>query len=417
MSRQDKWEKCILRNTSFEISRGAPPLPPGTPARFFVGGTPVFTAYGYALLEREKEDGYIYTAVNLTTGKTEVLSRRRHRLDESAFPAMAERIRRSSIAGRGRFEADRLPGESMTRRELAAILNRIFVNILPEYGFAVRENQIGLTEHIFETISRRGITLAESEVGTGKTHAYLIAAILAKRGRLNDFRLQGHYPGQSYAAGAHMPVIIATSSIALQRAVARDYIPELSRILMENGIIRAPLACFIRKGKEHYLCERRLRTFYADADAQTKAALSPLLSPDTSCDLAESEGLTAYMKRRICVTGKCGENCRRFASCRYMKHLAEANSPKTDFIVTNHNYYLADVLHRENAKRPLLPHYQCVVIDEAHKLLAAARPRLTRPRRRSFHVVQRNGAGLHRAWAARVALPDVPHGAARRDRH
>ena len=373
MSRRDGLEKRILRNATFEISRSLPPLPPGTPARFLAGGKPVFTAYGCALLEREKENGYIYTAVSLTTGKTEVLSRRRHRLEESDFPAMAERIRRSPIAGRGRFEADRQPGESMTRRELAAILNHIFVTILPGYGFAVRENQIGLAEHILETISRRGITLAESEVGTGKTHAYLIAAVLAKRGRLNDFLLRGRYPGQSYAASAHMPVIIATSSIALQRAVARDYIPELSRILMEHGIIRTPLVCRIRKGKEHYICERRLRAFYADADSGTRTALATLLSPNAPCDLAESDGLTAYMKQRICVAGKCGENCRRFSSCRYMKHLAGASSPKTDFIVTNHNYYLADILRRENGKRPLLPHYQCAVIDEAHKLLAAAR--------------------------------------------
>jgi hypothetical protein len=58
----------------------------------------------------------------------------------------------------------------MTRQELTEILNHIFANILPEYGYAVRENQIGLAEHILETISRRGISLAESEVGTGKTH-------------------------------------------------------------------------------------------------------------------------------------------------------------------------------------------------------------------------------------------------------
>ncbi len=42
-------------------------------------------------------------------------------------------------------------------------------------------------------------------------------------------------------------------------------------------------------------------------------------------------------------------------------------------MICNHNYYLADVLHRASGKRPLLPHYQLVVIDESHKFLDAAR--------------------------------------------
>ena len=69
---------------------------------------------------------------------------------------------------------------------MAATANHIFSDILSRHGYAVRENQIELTEHVLEVIGKRGITLAESEVGTGKTHSYLIAALLAKRGRLND---------------------------------------------------------------------------------------------------------------------------------------------------------------------------------------------------------------------------------------
>uniref|UniRef100_S0DDA7 Putative ATP-dependent helicase n=1 Tax=termite gut metagenome TaxID=433724 RepID=S0DDA7_9ZZZZ len=44
-----------------------------------------------------------------------------------------------------------------------------------------------------------------------------------------------------------------------------------------------------------------------------------------------------------------------------------------DFQITNHNYFIADVLHRAGGKRPLLPNYQLVIIDEAHKFLQAAR--------------------------------------------
>ena len=348
-------------------------LPPGIPARYLVDGNFLFTAYGCALLERQTAKSNIYSAVNLSNGRTETLCRKASPVSAIEHPAMAAKIKTSQVAGSGLLGVDAHPGDKMPQGKLTEILNSIFTEVLPQYGYAVRENQIGLAEHILEAVSRRAISLAESEVGTGKTHAYLIAAALAKRGRLNDFWLRGHYPDQSYAASAYMPVVIATSSIALQCAIAQDYIPELSDILMAHGVIQTPLTCAIRKGKEHFLCEKRLRAFYQDADATIQAVLAPLVKLDVSCDLAETDGLTPYMKRHICVSGKCSEACRFSGYCRYLRYLEQANDSKTDFLITNHNYYLADTLHRASSKRPLLPHYQMVVIDEAHKFLAAAR--------------------------------------------
>ena len=48
-----------------------------------------------------------------------------------------------------------------------------------------------------------------------------------------------------------MPVVVATSSIALQQAIAQDYIPEISQILLEHGIISKPLTAIIRKSRIH----------------------------------------------------------------------------------------------------------------------------------------------------------------------
>lgn len=348
-------------------------LPPGTPARYLSGGAPLFAAYGCALLERRTAKNYVYSAVNLSNGRTETLCRRTKHVDESMYAGMAVKIRASSVRGAGRYEVDRAPGERLPRAQVLEIIGYIFTDVLPRYGYTVRENQVSLAAHILEAIQRRAVSLAESEVGTGKTHAYLAAAVLARRGRLNDFWLRGHYPSQSYADSAYMPAVVATSSIALQRAIVADYIPEISRVLMEHDIIREPLTCVVRKGKEHFLCEKRLREFCEDADAQTGARLQSLLEEDASCDLADAEGLTPYMKRKICITGKCAADCPCVAHCRYQRYMMEANDPKVDFQITNHNYFLADILHRINGKRPLLPHYQLVVIDEAHKFLQAAR--------------------------------------------
>lgn len=368
LSREDR----RLKNHAYinEISKD---VPPGTPARYLRGGKFLFAAYGCALLERQTEKGRVYIAVNLKSGRAKAICRGTEPLDEAIYPRIAARIRASSIRGAGRNEVDVAPGKWVKRDKLLQALSHIFTNILPKYGYTVRKNQIELAEHILATIAIRGISLAESAVGTGKTHAYLVAAVLAKRGRINDFWLQGHYPGQSYIGSTQMPVVIATSSIALQRALVKDYIPLLSKILVDNDIIRERLSCVVRKGKEHFLCEKRLQIFGEDADEQTKLLLRNIMEENTSCDLADSERLTPYIKKRICVTGKCEASCQYASRCRYMRYLSAANNPKVDIQITNHNYFLADILHRNNGKRPLIPDYQLVVIDEAHKFLQAAR--------------------------------------------
>ena len=54
------------------------------------------------------------------------------------------------------------------------------------------------------------------------------------------------------------PVVVSTSSIALQKAILTEYIPFLSRVLLEQGIIQSPLRAVVRKGKEHFVCDNRL---------------------------------------------------------------------------------------------------------------------------------------------------------------
>ena len=350
-------------------------LPANTPERFLSGSTFLFAAYNCALTERQTPSGmYVYTAICLTTGTKEILSRRKNQLAESGFEGMAAKIYALPIRGNSLRNIDKKPGESATREsKLINVANHIFKEILPHHGYAVRDRQIDLSEHILGVIGKKGITLAESEVGTGKTHAYLIAAFLAKRGRLNDGWIRGHYTRQGWAESAHMPVVISTSSIALQKAIVTDYIPELSKILQQHGIIRTPLTAAIRKGREHYICEKRLHVYYNAIDVLTKKKLEPFIGLDAPFDLTGVGSLTPYIKKRICVSEKCSDNCKYLGKCRYADYIEYANDPRVDFQITNHNYFLADTLHRATGRHPLLPNYQLVVIDEAHKFLQAAR--------------------------------------------
>jgi ATP-dependent DNA helicase DinG len=360
-----------MQSLKYEITR-TPPR--GAPVRIFVGGTPILYAYGCALLENHTDDGFVYKIVNLETGKTKTLSHRKTPLAPSEIEKVAERIRDCDVAGIARFEADRKYGELITYDKCREILVAVFNQILPEYGYAVRDEQIALAESILKTIYDRKSVLAEAEVGSGKTLAYLAATIIAKRGRLNDFWNKAYYPKMSYVDMAQMPIVIATSSIALQKAIVTEYIPELSRILVENGIIRTPLTAALRKGREHYACERKLRSHLNyEHNEKLKKILNGLLTPQSSIDLADVDGLDSYTKRKISVPGKCDAKCPKRDTCSYLKFRNRAMSQSIDVQVVNHNYFLADALHKAQNKRPLLPNYQTVIIDEAHKFLSASR--------------------------------------------
>jgi Rad3-related DNA helicase len=349
-------------------------LPKWAAERVFKDGEPILTAYECVLCELDTSKGYIYTAVNLRTDDRIVMSRRTAPLRTNEVAAMVERIRESGIAGAGRLQADRPVKEQISFAQARDITHAVFSEIMPRNGFAVRNEQIDLADHILNAISKRGVTLAEAETGTGKTHGYLVPAIIAKRGRLNDFWNTDLYHDMQSADMGKMPIVIATSSIALQRAILTEYIPQLSQMLLNGGVIKEPLTAILRKGREHYVCERNLRTHLTfESNPAARQTLEKLLPPFGAIDIADADEITPHIKGKICVTGRCAETCKYRESCRYLAFREETQSMDIDIQVCNHNYLLADTLHRANGQSPLIPNYQILVVDEAHKFLAAAR--------------------------------------------
>ena len=334
---------------------------------------PLLTAYGCVLLERDTGRYYIYTAVNINTHEREVIYRRRTSLTTSAVDMIVEKIRLSKVAGEGKLQADRPLKNKMSLENIRELMDVTFNKVLPQFGYTIRKEQIALSYHILNAISNRQISLSEAAVGTGKTLAYLLPAIFAKRGMLNGYLNMSFFTGTPMVDISQMPIVIATSSIALQKAILSD-LKKLSDILLKHKIIKTPLTAVIRKGREHYICERNLRTFISfEKNPDTLILLNSLLEPSAPIDIAEIDGINAYMKKRISVPVRCETNCPYRESCAYIKFREQAQELDIDIQVCNHNYFLADVLQRAEDKRPLIPNYQCVVIDEAHKFLSAAR--------------------------------------------
>ena len=237
---------------------------------------------------------------------------------------------------------------------------KIFRDILPRHGMAVREEQIALCHEVLDTLYNKEISLCEAGVGTGKTLAYLVGCILWQMHRPERMKL---------------PIVISTSSVALQDAILNEYLPDLSAVLLDEGIITAPITAVVRKGKERFVCDARLAERASLVQPSRKRQTNSLNIAAHILDMDHIPELSRYDRCRICVPQSCPRDCFLRLDCRYQQYLRDSMKP--DIQICNHNYLLADAAHRMENQPLLLRSYQALVVDEAHKLPDAARQMYT----------------------------------------
>lgn len=245
-------------------------------------------------------------------------------------------------------------------------MEKIFRVLLPEQGLAVREEQIRLCHEMLDTLLGERIALCDAGVGIGKTYAYLVACVLMRK--YSILMERNSLPKQH-------PVVVSTSSIALQKAILSEYVPFLSRVLVEQGIIQTPLRAVVRKGKEHFVCDNRLEQRIEAIRHKQKNAVQreALLSLRKHYDMDTVKDLSGFDRRLVCVPKFCPRECPGRQTCRYQRYLEESKKQDVFLQICNHNYLLADAFHRREEYKPLLADYRALVVDEAHKLPEAAR--------------------------------------------
>ncbi len=238
-------------------------------------------------------------------------------------------------------------------------IDHVFRDLLPAHGMVERPAQVELSHQMLDTMLNGSIALCDAGTGIGKTYAYLVAGVVFRR-----YRSRAGLPNQ--------PLLISTSSIALQGAIIHDYLPFLSKVMMADGILDSPLRAVLRKGKSHYVCDARLmkRLQTANLDRKNPLAKAALLSMRDHLDLDMAPHLSGYDRERICVPPTC--DCGK-TECRYLCYLDVCVSERYAIQVCNHNLLLADAIHRGSGKRPILPDSCAIVMDEAHKLTETAR--------------------------------------------
>lgn len=245
------------------------------------------------------------------------------------------------------------------RKKSHQMIDHIFQDLLPVQGMAKRPEQVTLSHLMLDAMLDGSIALCDAGTGIGKTYAYLAAGAAFRHFRATS--------GQKFR-----PILISTSSIALQNAVQTEYLPTLSAVLMQAGMIDEHLCAVIRKGKSHYVCDHRLERRLDQLDLSKKnwRAGKALLSLRDQLDIDAAVHLSGYDRDRVCVPKVC--DCGR-EDCRYRAFLEDCDNGGFAFHICNHNLLLADAIHRGTGRAYILPDVCAVIIDEAHKLPDAAR--------------------------------------------
>lgn len=249
------------------------------------------------------------------------------------------------------------------REQAHGEIDRIFHTLFPKHGMTVREEQIRLCHQMLSALWDGQVALCDAAVGVGKTYAYLTAGLLFRK-------YSGMRNGNYCMSRDSRPIVISTSSIALQDALLGEYIPYLSEILVAGEIRKQPIRAVLRKGKEHFVCDERL-AFRTGAvrerreNTRQKEALDGLIR---TFDLDTASSLSSFDRRMVCVPKRCPADCPSRGKCRYQVFVRQALETEYDIQICNHNYLLADAIHRSGGYRPLLKTYQALIIDEAHKL-------------------------------------------------
>ena len=246
-----------------------------------------------------------------------------------------------------------------TKQQAHDEIECIFRELLPQNGMAQRPEQIRLCHSMLDAMLDGSIALCDAGTGIGKTFAYLVAGIMLEKYRAAE-------------GDTHRPVLISTSSIALQNAIQNEYLPFLSSVLLTHGLIDRPIQAVIRKGKSHYACDMRLdrRIRQVTLSNKNPKARHALLSAKQVLDLDKLSGMSGYDRERVCVPQHCA--CGK-EDCRYRRFLEECRNGQYTIQICNHNLLLADMIHRSQQKRPILRDSAVYIIDEAHKLPETAR--------------------------------------------
>lgn len=217
-------------------------------------------------------------------------------------------------------------------------------------GFAPRKGQGEFSEMCERNMHKGGLAVLEAGTGTGKTLAYLVPAALK-------------------ASDSGERVVISTATRSLQEQLWQRDIPGIAPLF--GDALRPALL----KGRNNYLCLRKFQEhldfpdlLLAPEERESFMALVPWVERTRTGDGNENTGFNLSRNRQLwnkvaseaatCV----GERCPFFQQCHGLNSRRRAS--QANLVLVNHALFLQDL----QLDFALLPTYEHIVFDEAHRL-------------------------------------------------
>jgi predicted DnaQ family exonuclease/DinG family helicase len=222
-------------------------------------------------------------------------------------------------------------------------------------SFEHRPGQVSMMKRVAQALNDGEQVIVEAGTGIGKSIAYLLPSIV-------------------FALENNSPVVVSTNTINLQEQLMSKDIPDLLRVLGKSKKRSAVPELHIAqlKGRSNYLCLRRWNAWRQTPVLpwdEARFLLRLLLWVDTtsSGDRAELNlnRAEADLWHRVCTSE---DNCVT-TRCNYYPsgcflYRARQMAQGAHLIVVNHALLLSDL----TTSGSILPEYQRLVIDEAHRL-------------------------------------------------
>ncbi len=219
-------------------------------------------------------------------------------------------------------------------------------------GFEHRAGQVEMAARVEEALNGDGALMIEAGTGIGKSFAYLIPALLC---------------GER--------VVISTATKNLQDQLFEKDLPQLQRILGS----RVPVARM--KGRENYLCRLEWQKFQTEPDlkldSRPKADLRRIAAwaeKTRTGDRDEIRGLQGpidFWRGISTVSENCiGRRCPHYEECHLTTLRKQAHA--SQILIVNHHLLIADLIVRQTDFGEVLPEYDHLIVDEAHRLEDAA---------------------------------------------
>ncbi|MGL5045748.1 MAG: ATP-dependent DNA helicase, partial [Plesiomonas sp.] len=213
-------------------------------------------------------------------------------------------------------------------------------------GFKAREPQRQMADAVANAILQNTSLVVEAGTGTGKTYAYLVPALAAKR-----------------------KTIISTGSKNLQDQLYSRDLPTIQHALNFTGKIA------LLKGRSNYVCLDRLDRQMAESHITDTGTLADLVrvrswsSSSESGDLSDCDVVAEDSPVLPLITSTnetcLGTECPLYKECYVVK--ARRKALEADVVVVNHHLFLADMVVKETGFGELIPEAEVIIFDEAHQ--------------------------------------------------